>query len=406
MNKIKQQNMQTKMKKTIILFALLLSISAYSNAQENQKNLTVTIYNDDLGVVKDAREINLKKGINTVRIQNVASQIDLTSVLIKLPNAKVIEQNFQYDLINPQKILEKYIDKEIIINTKENTISGILLAAHGNFLTIKQNDNSIILLNSDDAKITFPAAPALDNLMTKPTLVWTVEADKDEKQTAEFTYQTSGMSWNAVYVAELNDDETKMDLNAWVTINNFSGATYSDAQLKLIAGKVNRVKEEIMPFAANRMMLSDGYAMRGASTSENFFETEDTDFFEYHLYELKRKTTLHQNETKQISLFTVEDIDVKKNLGVKTFLTRAGKLPVNIIIDFKNSEANGLGIPLPEGKIRVNKNDGKHIEFVGEDLIKHTPKNENLKLAIGETSNASFEATVVNDRRLGGLLSS
>jgi hypothetical protein len=220
-----------------------------------------------------------------------------------------------------------------------------------------------------------------DGLITKPTLLWKVNSAAGGKQDIEISYQTGGMNWHAEYVAVLNKDDTQLDLNSWVSIENNSGTTYRDAKLKLVAGDVNLVQTGKPPYAGDR------YLQKESMSSVDQFQ--ERDFFEYHIYDLQRPATLAQNETKQISLF--ESSGVK---AVKKYLFRSGGQyyynqgqggnKVNVVVEFQNSKENNLGVPMPKGKVRVYKADGEAIEFIGEDLVDHTPRNESVKLKIGD----------------------
>ena len=388
--------MKTTNLKLILIIAITLLISINTlEAQNLPKKTSVTVYNENLGVIKETREISLKKGINYVNIQDVAEQIDPTSVFIKLP-AKVLEQNYQYDLVNIYKILDKYIDKEINVNLDGQVIKGKLLSASGNKLVLQRAEGGLVMLSDmQKAQIYVPDLP--EDLITRPTLVWTIEADKTANQTAELSYQTSGMSWTAEYVAELNDDDSKMDINAWVTIKNNSGATYKDAQLKLIAGEVNRIKDEFvyMPRMAKMSMETQG------AYNDGFTEEE---FFEYHLYDLDRQTTIKNNEDKQISLFTAKSVPVKKTYTVRppsiNSFSQSNKTEVNVSVEFKNSKENNLGLPFPKGRIRMNKSTGKTLEFIGEDRIEHTPKDENIKVKIGKAFDVVLTSRTVERKQI------
>lgn len=360
------------MKLTTLIFVLFLSSLMILNAQEYEhSSLNVTVYNSDLGVIKDVRKIDLKKGISHIKITDVAERIDPTSVHIKFKGT-VIEQNYQYDLVSLTKILEKYIDNDITLTSDKNTIKGKLLST-GNIVLRKEDGSLLMLPKIDDYQIAVGALP--EGLITKPTLVWTLESEAAGKQDVELTYQTSGLNWHTEYVALLNENDTKMDLKAWVSINNNTGATYKDAKLKLVAGDVNRVQRYI-PEAVMDKNAGSGYDVRG----EQFKEKS---FFEYHIYNLQRPTTIANNETKQISLFDVNDIKV-----IKKYIYRSGgyynNSKVAVMVEFENKKENNLGIPMPEGKARLYKSDGESVEFIGEDMIDHTPKDEKIKLKVGE----------------------
>jgi hypothetical protein len=317
---------------TIYLLSTLCSLVL--NAQDYERNaLNVTVYNSDLGVIKDVRVVELKKGISNIKVTDVAERIDPTSVHIKFKGT-VIEQNYQYDLVSLTKILEKYIEKDITLTSEHNTIKGKLLSM-GNIVLRKDDGSLLMLPKLDGYQIAVGALP--EGLITKPTLVWTLESDATGKQNIEITYQTSGLNWHTEYVALLNENDTRMDLKAWVSINNNSGATYKNAKLKLVAGDVNRVQRYIPEGVMTKM---DSY---GAEREEQFKEKS---FFEYHIYNLQRPTTIADNETKQISLFDASDIKVTKK-----YLYNSGSYYSNskvaVFVEFENKKDNNLGIPMP-----------------------------------------------------------
>jgi len=227
--------------------ALLIISASFLAAQNNEKkDVSITVYNSNLGVVKDAREMNIKDGTNELKLTDVAQQIDPTSVHIKI-DGTVLEQNYQYDLVSSDKILQKYIDKDINLIAEDGSmVSGKLLSVYSGEYVIQKADGGLTIIpNIDDYKISVESLP--QGLITKPTLVWLVNANSSGNQDVEVTYQTKGISWSAEYVALLNEDDTKLDLNAWVSIKNQSGAAYKDAKLKLVAGDLNLVQTRNYP---------------------------------------------------------------------------------------------------------------------------------------------------------------
>ncbi|MCB9258156.1 MAG: DUF4139 domain-containing protein [Ignavibacteriales bacterium] len=372
--------------------ALTLAVPSKGNGQEvNQKEIAVTVYNNNLGVVKDTREINLKSGNQQISITDVAQQIDPTSVHIKL-NGEVIEQNYQYDLVSLDKILQKYIDKDISLFSENNElVEGKLLSSLGGQVVLEKKDGGLLMI-PNVSKYRFSVGSLPDGLITKPTLVWQVISPKSGDQDVEISYQTQGMNWHAEYVAVLNKDDSKLDLNSWVSIDNNSGTTYKNAKLKLVAGDVNRVQDDRRLYKGrgfNDMVMSEAVAP----------QFEEKEFFEYHIYNLQRPTTLAQNETKQISLFESHNVDANKKYFYRSNgYNTQGK--VNVIVEFSNKEEQNLGVPMPKGKVRVYKSDGESIEFVGEDLIDHTPKNETVKLKIGDAFDIVAEERQVEHKKI------
>lgn len=364
----------------------------------DQKSVAVTVYNANLGVIKDLREIDIKSGTSKIFLTDVAQFIDPTSVHIKL-NGEVIEQNYQYDLVSLDKILQKYIDKQIqIIGENNEFIEGKLLSSFAGQIVVEKKEGGLVMI-PNTAKYRFSVGSLPEGLITKPTLVWTVNSKSSGKQNVEVSYQTSGMNWHAEYVAVLNQNDTKLDLNSWVSIENNSGAAYKNATLKLVAGDVNLITPQRQPMYG----YTDEMRMEKSSVAPQFQEKE---FFEYHIYNLQRPTTLAQNETKQISLF--EAANVK---ATKKFLYRSGSSysyygnassqgKVAVIVEFENKEEHNLGVPMPKGKVRVYKSDGETIEFIGEDMIDHTPNKEKVKLRIGDAFDVVAEEVQTESKKI------
>lgn len=400
------------MKKIILSSGIIFLLSSFVFAEEiPQKEISLTIYNQNFGLVKDIRYLSLKKGLNIIRFIDVAREIDATSVSFKslrAPESCIIqEQNFEYDLISRNKLLEKYLGKEIILERTE----GATEETHDKWATLgkgsrrrtetipKTKRTRATLLSTKGGmvvrikdeihlnplgRVILPALP--EGLITKPTLLWELLlSEKPGRHTVEVTYLTNGINWKADYVSIVSKDDKKIDLNAWVTIDNKSGATYKNAGLKLIAGEVHRVEEK--PKYRREMMLREAKARIAAP------QFKEKAFFEYHLYTLQRKTTLKDNQTKQISLFTANNIPTKKIFTYDGAIYRgwwrsSEKEPCNkkvtVSLEFKNEKKYGLGIPLPKGKIRVYKKDvDGSLQFIGEDRVDHTPKDEKVKLLLG-----------------------
>jgi len=365
-------------------FVIILFVFSFQTFGQNpdQKSVAVTVYNANLGVVKDLREMDIKSGTSKIFLTDVAQFIDPTSVHIKI-NGEVIEQNYQYDLVSLDKILQKYIDREIqLIGENNEFIEGKLLSSFAGQIVIEKKEGGLVMI-PNTAKYRFSVGSLPEGLITKPTLVWTVDSKSSGKQNVEISYQTSGMNWHAEYVAVLNQSDTKLDINSWVSVENNSGATYKNAVLKLVAGDLNLIqpKEPGMLYMNESMRMDKGAAMQ---------QFQEKEFFEYHIYNLQRPTTLSQNETKQISLFEAGDVKATKKFYYKSGgysynyggSSNTGK--VAVIVEFENKDEYNLGVPMPKGKVRVYKSDGETIEFIGEDMIDHTPNKEKVKLRIGD----------------------
>ena len=358
---------------------------------DDQTGVALTIYNVNLGLVKDQRAIKLFQGIGDLWFMDVASQIMPTSVHIKsLVNPEtlqVLEQNYEYDLLNPQKLLDKYVGKDVKLLTKnpyterEEIVTATLLSNNGQPI-FKIGDE---ITFGHPGRIIFPGVP--ENLNAKPTLVWMLDNDLPSRQKIEASYLTNGINWRSDYVVTLNDKDDKADLSGWVTIDNHSGATYRNAKLKLVAGDVNRARDE-NEYKDKMMRVAEMAAAK--SPAPQFREDS---FFEYHIYTLERPATVKDNQAKQISLVTANDIPVKKELlyyGANYYYySQYGEAMSNqkigVFVEIQNRKENNLGMPLPKGTVRVYKADREgSLQFVGEDSIDHTPKDEKVRIKLGD----------------------
>ncbi len=393
-------------------------LTIYSTAQAGA--IAPEIYRDGgLGqnvpgyaLVRQERNVNLEKARNIIRFTDVAALIDPTTVsftsLTDPEGTRVIEQNYQFDLVSTEKVLQKYIDNEISVEQQRGDnieiIDGILTSTAGN-LILRKDDGSVRIVNGY-AGIKLPKLPG--GLITKPTLVWDIATNKPGAHRTRVAYQTTGITWwadyNFTYSEGKDANSCKLDAGAWVSILNQSGGSYQDAKLKLIAGDVQRAP----PPASRRAMMKGRTEMAMAADAPAF---EEKAFFEYHLYTLGFPTTLPDNSTKQIELFPVArgvpcektllyagqaasfynygSPMVERNFGVES------SKKVDVFISFKNTKDNKMGMPLPAGRIRVSKLDtaDNSLEFIGEDRIDHTPKNEQVLLKLG----SAFD--VVGERR-------
>jgi hypothetical protein len=360
-------------------------------------------------LVREEREFDLKSGRNVLRVSDVPGLIDPTTVSfasLTAPKAtRVVEQNFEFDLTSSAKLLSRYLEREITIEQVRGqnvtTLTGTLLGTQGG-LTLRQPDGSVRIVN-DSAGIRLPSLPG--GLISKPTLVWDVETSSPGIHRARLSYQAGGMTWWTDYNVTYSEPAAgacRLDVGAWVTIVNQSGAAFADARLKLIAGDVQRAQpRSAYPQAAAMKSLA-------AERADGFVEKA---FFEYHLYTLGRTTSLAQNSTKQVELFPrAANVGCEKTL---VYYGQTGAPPyygspmtdrnygiqsnkkVDVYLRFRNAAANGLGIPLPAGRLRVSKLDAADdsLEFIGEDLIDHTARDETVQVKLG----SAFD--VVGERR-------
>jgi hypothetical protein len=361
-------------------------------------------------MVSQDRKVTLTAGRTQLRFTDVAALIDPTTVqfvsLSDPDNTQVLEQNFQFDLVSTQKLLSRYIDKsvtaQVSLGSQATEVTGTLLSASDG-LVLRGTDGQIHAV-TQYSNLRFAELPG--GLITRPTLLWDIAARKAGDQTARVTYQTGGMTWwadyNLTFTPGANANSGFVDVGAWVSIINQSGASYADAKLKLIAGDVQRA-QPAAPVADASMS-----SMRLSKTAEPGFAEKP--FFEYHLYTLGRRTSLPNNSTKQLELFdAAKRVPAHKTLmyfgqagmyygsGVNAERSYGSVFnkKVDAYLEFKNDEKSGLGVPLPKGRIRVSQFDtaDHSLEFIGEDVIDHTPKNERVFIKLG----SAFD--VVGERR-------
>jgi hypothetical protein len=361
---------------------------SYKSTADEQVGVEVTVYNSDIGLVKDTRKLNLAKGQGELRFMDVAASIMPPTVHVKSVNApqlfSVLEQNYEYDLINAAKLLDKYVGENIKLTAwnqfqdRKETVEATLLS---------NNQGPIYKIN-DEIYLGYPGYQVLpklpENLIAKPTLTWLYDNGTEKPHNLEVSYLTQNINWKADYVVVVNKDDTAADVSGWVTLDNKSGATYKNARLKLVAGEVHRVVDKVYPAS-----LAGTVPMAKARVAE----FQEKGLFEYHMYDLQRKTTVKDKQTKQISLLDAYGAGIQKELlvyGIQSYFTmqyreKIPKQPVNVYIQFKNSKDNHLGMPLPAGIMRLYKEDedGSR-QFIGEDKIQHTPKDEDVRLKIGE----------------------
>jgi hypothetical protein len=369
-------------------------IIEFRSTSNDQESVAVTIYNGDLALVKDVRKVQLKKGLSAIAMRDVSAQIRPETALLRSIDASgsfsLLEQNFDYDLLSPAKMLEKYVGKTVTI-IKTNPATG---AETSEKATVLSANNGIVMKMGNRIETGLPGRIVYDdvpdNLRDRPTLITQVNNKGPQSQTVELSYLTSGLDWKADYVAELNSKEDRLDLSGWVTLSNTSGASYKNAKLQLVAGDVNRVQERMRPMAKS---MRDEVMMAEAAAPMS-----EEGLLEYHLYRLDRPTSIAENQTKQVALLSASGIPTRKTLllrGAEYYYQSqygeiGSKMKVDVFVEFDNKEATKLGMPLPKGIMRVYKKDSQgNAQFVGEDAIDHTPKNETVRLKLG----SAFDVT-------------
>ncbi|KPK69761.1 MAG: hypothetical protein AMJ84_08925 [Acidithiobacillales bacterium SM23_46] len=369
----------------------------------DQEAVAVTIYNQDLALVKELRRVTLGEGQQRLALREVSARMrPETAQLRSVTDARaltLIEQNFDFDLLTPAKLLEKYVGRKVrVVRTNSKTgietieEAEVLAAAQGVVLKIGDRIETGI-----PGRIVYDKVP--DNLRDRPTLVMSLENRHAGAQQMELSYLTGGLSWQADYVAELDGDDKALDLNGWVTLTNQSGASYRNAKLQLVAGDVNRIRDELR-YAAKHGRAMAAEAPASAMAQESLFE--------YHLYTLGRPTTIAENQTKQVALLAASRVPVSKELLLSGsdyyYRSSVGnfgqKMKLDVYVEFKNDPAANLGMPLPKGIVRVYKKDrAGNAQFIGEDRIDHTPKHEKVRLKLGQAFDVTADKKQTDFRR-------
>ena len=385
-----------------------------TTTKEDQVDLNVTVYNSNIALVRDVRQIHLASGVFPLRFEDVAASIMPATVhfrsLTDPAKLNVVEQNYEYDLLDAQKLLQKYVGREITLvrgeeeanSTKWVETKAVLLADNNNEPVWKIGNE--IVTGMPTSWYRFSELPG--NLYSRPTLVWTLDNSGAGAQKVEASYLTNNMNWNADYVLTVARDEKTSDLDGWVTLTNNSGASFVNAKLQLVAGEVHQVPPAVRARAEIASQLSTAMAAPPQFQQEGMSE--------YHLYTLGRRTTIQNNESKQISLLSGTNVPVEKFLAVEgqsyyyRTQDRIGNPitePVKLYYRFKNEEKGGLGVPLPAGTVRVYQADSKGgIQFVGEDQIDHTPKDETLKIYVGNAFDIVCERKQLDYKKLANNL--
>ena len=377
-----------------------------SSAASDREAVAVTVYNDDLALVKERRKVDLPAGLARLSLREVAAQMRPETALLRAvsgPALSLVEQNFDFDLLTPQKLLEKYVGREVTVirshpanDSERRERATVLAAGQGTVLRFADRIETGV-----PGRLAFDSVPA--NLRDRPTLSVLLEA-AGGKQAVELSYLTAGLAWKADYVANLSTDGRSLDLNGWVTLTNRSGAGYDDATLQLVAGTVNRVRQ-----ADSRVFAMAAPAPARAKGVEATQEA----LMDYHLYSFERPTSIADNQTKQLALLSAAAVPVRREYLLAGndwyYRERYGqigqKLKPAVFLEFDN-KGGQLGKPLPAGIVRVYARDSKGAaQFVGEDRIEHTAKNEKLKLRLGEAFDITAERKQTNYRRIADNVS-
>jgi len=379
-----------------------------STTLNDQTDLSVTVYNSNIALVRDVRNLSLPSGVFRLKLMDIAATINPATVHFRSLNEPdklgVLEQNYEYDLLEPAKLLHKYVGKEVTLvrsymdngTTKREEIKATLLADNNGPVWKIGND---IVTGGYAESYRFPEVPA--NLFDRPTLLMSLENSGSRKQEIEASYLAGNLSWNSDYVLTVGREDKAADLDGWVTLVNNSGTAFRNARLQLVAGDLNRIQPTPASMQARDMVMAK------AARAEQFAQEN---FSEYHLYTLGRKTSVEDKETKQISLLEGSGVPVEKRFVIngQNFYYHNQQNPGSPIKDnvmvyykFRNEEKSGLGMPMPAGNVRVYQKDSKgNILFVGEDRIDHTPKDEALNIHIGNAFDVISERKQTDYKRI------
>ncbi len=383
---------------------------AATTTLDDQAELAVTVYNSDIALVRDVRNLQLARGTSDLHFMDIAATVNPATVhfrsLTEPSRVKVLEQNYEYDLLEPEKLLRKYVGRDVTLvrlrrdlnTTLEEDVTAHLLSFN-NSPVWRINGEIVTGMQADH--IRFPELPG--NLYSRPTLIWTLENNGGVRHRVEASYLAGKLSWNADYVLTVARDDKNADLDGWVTVTNGSGTSFNNTKLQLVAGDLNRVRQVISKMEMNAMRR-DAAAPAAEMAQESFSD--------YHLYTLGRKTTINNNETKQVSMLGATAFPVHKRYVVEGqyFYYHNVQHPgapikdvVQVFYEFKNEDKSGLGMPMPSGNVRVYQADSSGgVQFVGEDRIAHTPKDEAINLKIGNAFDVVCERKQTDFQKIAG----
>lgn len=385
------------MRRLLALLTLLTAMTAHAqpvvSTPESRETLSLTVYNGGFALVREVRTIPLRRGTLAVRFEGVPSRIDPTSLSLaslSSPGAvSVREQNYQYNLISTQSVLDASVGQRIrlvrLIGSQTIAEEGTLISQPGQGRIVRLDDGRVLI----DPEGTIELTGLPDGLLSRPSLLWQLESAVDGPQRLEARYLTEGISWKADYVAVVNEAETGLDLTGWVTLENQSGASYRQAALQLVAGDVRRVQPQRSREVETSGAFYDAVAVASAPTEEAFFE--------YHLYTFPTPTDIAERETKQMELLSAQGVGTSRRLIIDATgqyfpfyrPARPGETgeerSAAVVMTVANTEANHMGMPLPQGTVRVYKADARGaLQFLGEDRIEHTARGETLRLYVGD----------------------
>jgi hypothetical protein len=383
---------------------------ATTTTLDDQAELAVTVYNSDIALVRDVRNLQITRGTSDLHFMDIAATVNPATVhfrsLTEPSRVRVLEQNYEYDLLEPEKLLRKYVGRDVTLvrlrrdlnTTREEEVTAHLLSFN-NSPVWRINGEIVTGMQADH--IRFPELPG--NLYSRPTLIWTLDNTGGTRHRVEASYLAGKLSWNADYVLTVARDDKTADVDGWVTVTNGSGTSFNNTKLQLVAGDLNRIRQVVDKFEMLQARRGD------AESAANMVQEA---FSDYHLYTLGRKTTINNNETKQVSMLGATAFPILKRYVVEgrnvyyhnTYHPGAPiKDVVQVFYQFKNEDRAGLGMPMPAGNVRVYQSDSTGgVQFVGEDRIDHTPKDEAVNLKIGNAFDVVAERKQTDFQKIAG----
>jgi hypothetical protein len=377
---IKEPHMKHRLLWTaLLLLSLILPLTAED---------WITIYNDDLSLIRSEIELDLVKGRQRYDFDDITSRISPASVIVRGDGVRVAEQNYEYDLAGKRQIMAKYLDKEVVAITKDQSrLTGTLKFYDGASIGMIEQDTGRLLVISESEVQWIQLASLPANFYTKPTLAWSLIAPHKGKFPITLSYLSGGFSWDVTYNAVW--DEESLALSSWVTINNRSGKAFENVNLKLIAGDINQIRNQYDKYS--RSMMEADVAYGGAAPS---FETKA--FHDFHMYTLDQKVSFANNQTKQLELYPLQNVMAR---SVYEYYTNGSG--VNSVIKFVNTEDQGLGKALPKGAFKIYKADSDgNLEFIGEDSINHTGRNEEISITTGKAFDLVASTSIRNQKTI------
>lgn len=386
--------------RNLLAVSLLSILTTSSYASDESQQVSLTIYNNDLALVEETRQLNLAQGRNKIEFKNVSASIRPETVALNSAGVEIVEQNFDFDLLTPEKLIEKSVGETVQL-VRVNPATGAQVTEQAKVLSANQGvvlqvGNHIEVLREDNlpTRVLFDKVP--ENLRAKPTLSVTLNADKAASQPAVLSYLSRGFSWKADYVALLTEKQGKLDMQGWITLTNNSGTNFSNAKTQLIAGKINTLSDD----GNNYEWRQRQARVSGAAGTENGARPSLAD---YYVYPLKEKTTVANNQTKQVSFLEAQGVSAKKTYYYLAdwFSSQSEPQHADVVVQFKNSAATGLGAQLPAGVARVYVRDAEgNPKFVGENRIAHTPQGSDVAVKIGEAFDVTIQPTLVAQEKV------